>query len=81
MQYHDLCVECAKLHYDVVTVLEKLIEIETVQLVAFRADDTKKFAQLDQELELAVGEKERRIGALRQHRIELHQFVPSSEIA
>jgi len=75
MQDHSLCIECAKLQYDVVSILEKLIEIETVQLEAFRADDTAKFVRLDRELELAVGEKERRIGALRQHRIDHHRIA------
>jgi hypothetical protein len=75
MQNHRLCIECAKLQYDVVSILEKLIEIETVQLEAFRADDTDRFARLDRELELAVGEKERRVGALRQHRFDYHRVA------
>ena len=39
----------------------------TFQLELFRADDMNNWNGLDKELELTVGEKERRIGALRQH--------------
>jgi hypothetical protein len=73
MQDDRLCVECAKLQYDVVSILEKLIEVEVMQLEAFRRDDTTAFARLDKVLELAADEKERRVGALRQHRTEYHR--------
>jgi hypothetical protein len=72
MQDYRLCVECAKLQYDIVCVFEKLIGIATVQLEAFRADDGAKFARLDTELRVTIAEKERRIGALRHHRSENH---------
>jgi hypothetical protein len=77
MQRYLLCIECAKLQYDVVSILEKLVEIESMQLAAFRADDISKFERLDMELEAAIDEKERRIGALKQHRNEYHQRTVS----
>jgi hypothetical protein len=64
--------ECAKLQYDVVSILEKLVEIEGMQLAAFRANDISKFASLDLEVKAAIHEKERRISALRQHCCEHH---------
>jgi hypothetical protein len=44
-----------------------LVETVTLQLEIFRSKKLGGFMRVDQELELLVGEKERRIGALRQH--------------
>ena len=52
--------------------LKKLAETTTLQLEIFRSNKPDGFMRVDKELELLVGEKERRIGALRQH-VEEHQ--------
>ena len=48
-------------------VLSKLHEITAKQLSAFESGDRQRFIDFDKELETTVGEKERIIGALRQH--------------
>jgi hypothetical protein len=48
-------------------ILQKMVETVTLQLEIFRSKKLGGFMRVDQELELLVGEKERRIGALRQH--------------
>jgi len=62
-----MCAEYLLLEGEVQKILEKLTGLTTKQLDAFRAGDHTWFAQLDKKLELTVGEKERAIGALRQH--------------
>jgi hypothetical protein len=61
------CDEYTRLQMDVNTILEKLRQITQDQLQAFRSKDEGTFMRLDKELELTLGEKERSIGALRQH--------------
>jgi hypothetical protein len=68
------CEEYDRLQKDVEAILEKLREVTTLQLEVFRSRNQPEFIQLDKELELTVGEKERRIGALRQHAAE-HRCV------
>lgn len=63
----DQCPEHAQLQAAVLETLRKIEAIVTALLRAFHADDTASFKALDKALEEAVGEKERRIGALRQH--------------
>lgn len=58
---HDNLV--AKAH----AVLEKLHNLTREQLESFQAGEDERFMRLDRELENTVGEKERAIGALRQH--------------
>jgi hypothetical protein len=48
-------------------VLKKLHEITSRQIEAFDSGDRERFMKFDQELELMLGEKERTVGALRQH--------------
>lgn len=62
-----MCKEHDALQAAVVEILQKLLAIATEQLRAFQEDDRIRFKALDEALELAVGEKERRIGAVRQH--------------
>jgi hypothetical protein len=62
-----LCTEYLLLQGEVQKILETLTELTTAQVHTFRAGDYASFAQLDKQLELTVGEKERAIGALRQH--------------
>ncbi|MFP5277785.1 MAG: hypothetical protein ACLGPM_11770 [Acidobacteriota bacterium] len=63
----DNCKEHDRLAAEAHAVLSKLHEITARQLAVFEAGDRPKFIQYDEELELTVGEKERVIGALRQH--------------
>ena len=51
-------------------VLQKLVEITEAQRTAFAEQDHVQFTKLDKELELTVGEKERVIGAFREHQKE-----------
>jgi hypothetical protein len=41
--------------------------LRSLVLELFRSGDSEKYVHLDKELELTVGEKERAVGALRQH--------------
>jgi hypothetical protein len=61
------CQEFERIRAHVETVLSKLAQVSTLLLELFRANDLSGVHRLDKELELAVGEKERSIGALRQH--------------
>ncbi len=63
----DKCKVHDRLAAEAHAVLSKLHEITARQLAVFEAGDRPKFIQYDEELELTVGEKERVIGALRQH--------------
>ncbi len=63
----DQCQEYANLQQELQLTLQTLSDLTTAMLDAFRANDRSAFARLDKELELAVGRKERVVGALRQH--------------
>ena len=60
-------VEYDRLAADVDEVLAQLAATTTFQLEVFREKNPSDFTRLDKELELLMGEKERRIGAMRQH--------------
>jgi hypothetical protein len=47
--------------------LQKLNELTGKQLEIFDSGNHEQFMKIDREVEIALGEKERRIGALRQH--------------
>jgi hypothetical protein len=64
---NDRCVEHDRLTKEAHEQLRKLNELTTRQLEAFDSGDRARFMKVDQQVELALGEKERRIGALRQH--------------
>jgi hypothetical protein len=61
------CPEYDRLHAEVESVLGNLAQVTTLLLDLFRSKDFVGVGRLDRELELTVGEKERSIGALRQH--------------
>lgn len=61
------CAEYDRLTSGVENVLGNLAQLTTLILDLFRAGDFSACRKLDKELELTVGEKERSIGALRQH--------------
>lgn len=64
------CAEHEQLQSRVLEILEKITAIAGAQLRAFKENDKAAFAALDKATEEAIGEKERRIGALRQHDID-----------
>jgi hypothetical protein len=61
------CPEYARLESDVENVLGNLAQVTTLALEMFRAGDFDTVKRLDKELELTIGEKERCLGAFRQH--------------
>ena len=61
------CPEYTRLRSEVENVLANLAQVTTLLLDLFRSDQSEKYKHLDKELELTVGEKERAVGALRQH--------------
>lgn len=63
----EKCREFAGLAAKAHAILKKVQQISTQQIKALDHLDDKRFARFDQELESAMGEKERAIGALRQH--------------
>lgn len=65
-----LCPEHRRLAVVVETVLAKLAELTQTHLRMFQEGDYVGSRKIDRELELTVGEKERAIGALRQHLTE-----------
>lgn len=56
--------------------LQHLIELTTLLRQVFLSGDYRVFHRYDKELENAIGQKERAIGALRQHSTE-HRCEPS----
>lgn len=68
----DDCKIYDKLRSSVEEILTKISRISSLLLETFRAQDLEGVHRLDIELELAVGQKERSIGALRQH-VEEHK--------
>ena len=71
------CAEYARLQAEVGEVFERLVKLTQAQLNAFRANDQAAVMRMDKELENTIGEKERRIGAMRQHARE-HKCHPST---
>jgi hypothetical protein len=65
MQEH--CEEYARLQSEVSSILQRITELMSARLEAFQKDDRARFMTLDKELETAMGEKERAIGAAREH--------------
>lgn len=73
------CAEYDRLVAYVENVLGNLAQLTTVHLDVFRAQDYDAARRIDKELELTMGEKERAIGALRQHMRE-HKCQPMEPI-
>ena len=67
--------EYDRLRSDVENVLGNMAQVTTLLLELFRAGESDKYKHLDKELELTVGEKERAVGALRQH-VKEHKCEP-----
>lgn len=63
----EQCPEHEQLQGAVLEMLQKIAAIVTEQLRALQENDRTRFRALDKALEQAVGEKERRIGAMQQH--------------
>jgi hypothetical protein len=70
------CAEHTRLEAEVDDCLKKLRDLTALQLEVFRSKNYASFARLDRELELAVGTKERSIGAFYQHSKE-HKCEPT----
>lgn len=68
------CPEYERLHTELENILGNLAQTTTLLLELFRAKDLDGVHNLDKQLELTIGEKERSIGALRQH-IKEHNCV------
>ena len=68
------CPEYERLRAEVENTLGNLAQVTTLLLDLFRSGDMTGVQKLDKELELTVGQKERCIGALRQH-ISEHKCV------
>lgn len=68
------CPEYDRLSTEVEDVLGNLAQVSALLLELFRSRDLDGVNRLDKELELTVGEKERRLGALRQH-IKEHKCI------
>lgn len=71
------CPEYDRLHDEVESILGNLAQVSTLLLELFRSKDLEGVHRLDKQLELTVGEKERCIGAFRQH-VKEHKCAPSS---
>lgn len=69
------CPEYIRLRSEVENVLGNLAQVTTLLLELFRNDESERYKHLDKELELTDGEKERAVGALRQH-IKEHKCQP-----
>jgi len=61
------CAEYDRLHAEVENALANLAQTSTLLLELFRSKDLEGVHRLDKQLELTVGQKERCLGALRQH--------------
>ncbi|WP_109486892.1 hypothetical protein [Occallatibacter savannae] len=66
----EICAEYTRLAATVETILSKLTHLTSRHLDLFKSGDFAATKRLDRELELTIGEKERAIGALRQHMLE-----------
>lgn len=71
----EKCPEYIRLRAEVENVLGNLAQVTTLLLELFRKDASEQYRHLDKELELTVGEKERAVGALRQH-VKDHKCQP-----
>ena len=70
LSYMTRCAEYDRLSSQVAQILSKLSQLTTQQADLFQTGDFQGFKNLDREVELTLGEKERAIGALGQHMSE-----------
>ena len=66
----ESCDTYAELTAEVEAVLKKLVDLVNAQREAFLHEQAAEFMRLDKQLENTLGEKERFIGALREHQKE-----------
>ena len=65
-----VCETQAQLRRAATEVLERIDALTQQQIDAMKSADDERLMQIDKEIELAFGEKERCFGALHQHRDE-----------
>ena len=73
------CPEYDRLRSELENVLGNLSQVTMLLLELFRSGDSHRYKDLDKELELTVGEKERAVGALRQH-VKEHRCQPEERV-
>ena len=73
------CPEYDRLASEVENALGNLAQVNVLLLELFRQRDARAFKRFDKDLEVMMGEKERAIGALRQH-VKDHQCQPEEPI-
>ena len=61
------CVDCDKLKRELLAALDKIAKLTTAQAESIRAGEESMFERLEDAVQIAVTEKQRAIGALRQH--------------
>ena len=66
----ERCAQRRELQDSAEEALQRIRELSAAQIEALRAGDNARLLALDKDLELAVGDKERRFGALQQHTVE-----------
>lgn len=64
------CERQSQLRAEVNSILERIDQLNKEQMEALKKRDDERLLQLDKQLELVFGEKERAFGALFQHRDE-----------
>jgi hypothetical protein len=65
-----MCPEYQKLSSRVLEILRQIDETTARQVELFKTGAMGEFMRFDKELELLLGEKERRVGAMQQHAAE-----------
>ncbi len=64
------CIKQQELIAEVESILEKIARLARSEADAIRGSAENAWMEVDKQIELAIGEKERAIGALREHRKE-----------
>ena len=64
------CADCDRLKRELLGALDKLAKLTTAQSETLRAGEESMFERLEDAVQIAGTEKQRVIGALRQHRDE-----------
>jgi hypothetical protein len=64
------CIKKQELLAAVEAQLEIIAELARAEVVAIKGDTDNAWAEIDNQIELAIGKKERAIGGLREHRKE-----------
>ena len=64
------CIKQQDLIADVERILDKIAKLARMEADSLRTQTENTWYEIDKQIELAIGEKERAIGALREHRKE-----------